>query len=165
MNPIIIEIDELTPNLTPGELLVLKSVYTGNKKAFEALSKAYPTHIPNVLEGLQKKLYIKITGDDFETIICRENAEQLLGDKGSNFEEFWDRYHIICHLPKTDLKPAKLKWNRLTKGKKMKAIANIKTYYDSLNDKRYCKKARTYLEDEAFENQFSNYQEVRVVAR
>jgi hypothetical protein len=93
-------------------------------------------------------------GETFEDYVYREKAEILFGDKGLSFEEFWDKYHQITKLPKTDLKPAKLKWNRLTKGKKKKAVDNIKLYYDSLNDKRYCKKARTYLEDEAFENEF-----------
>ena len=154
MNPLVIELDEIISDLTPGELLVLKAIYTGNKRAFERLFNAYSSYIPKVLESLQNKLYIKSTGNDFDDIVCREKADQLFAEKGLSFEEFWDLYHTITHLPKTDLKPAKSKWNRLTKGKKKKAIANIRLYYESLNDKKYCKKARTYLEDEAFENEF-----------
>ena len=159
MNPIIIELDEIISDLTPGELLVLKAVYTGNKKAFERLLNAYSSYIPKMLESLQNKLYIKIQGDSFEELVYREKANQLFAEKGVTFEEFWDVYHTITHLPKTDLKPTKLKWNRLTKGKKRKAIANIRLYYESLNDKKYCKKARTYLEDEAFENEFKSKQD------
>jgi len=165
MNPIIIELDEITSNLTPGELLTLKSIYTINKKAFERLSNEYGSYIPNVLESLQNKLYIKIQGEEFEELICREKAELLFSEKGITFEEFWDLYHKTTHLPKTDNKPARSKWSRLTKGKKKLAIDNIRAYYDSLSDKRYCKKARTYLEDENFMDQFPEHQVVRVIAR
>jgi hypothetical protein len=154
MNPLIIELDEITSNLTPGELLTLKSIYTSNKKAFEKLSNEYGSYIPNVLESLQNKLYIKIQGEEFDELICREKAELLFSEKGITFEEFWDLYHTTTHLPKTDNKPARSKWNRLTKGKKKLAIDNIRAYYDSLSDKRYCKKARTYLEDENFMDEF-----------
>ena len=165
MNPIVIEIDEIISDLTPGELLLLKAIYTGNKKAFERLYGQYGSYIPSVLKSLQNKLYVKIQGDSFEELICREKANILFSDNGVSFEEFWDKYHQITKLPKTDLKPAKLKWNRLTKGKKKKALDNIKAYYDSLNDKRYCKKARTYLEDENFMDQYSDYQVNRIIAR
>lgn len=77
MNPIIIELNEITSNLTPGELLTLKSIYTSNKKAFERLSNEYGSYIPNVLESLQNKLYIKIQGDSFEELVCREKANIL----------------------------------------------------------------------------------------
>ena len=159
MNPLIIELDEIISDLTPGELLLLKAIYTGNKKAFERLLNSYSSYIPSVLESLQNKLYIKIQGDSFEELVYREKANQLFAEKGITFEEFWDIYHTITHLPKTDNKPAKSKWNRLTKGKKRLAIDNIRAYYDSLSDKKYCKKARTYLEDEAFENEFKSKQD------
>src|SRR5574344_380271 len=154
MNPLTVELDEITSNLTPGELLTLKSIYTSNKKAFEKLSNEYGSYMPNVLESLQNKLYIKIQGEEFEELICRKEAELLFSEKGITFEEFWDLYHTITNLPKTDNKPARSKWNRLTKSKKKLAIDNIRAYYDSLSDKRYCKKARTYLEDENFMDEF-----------
>ena len=159
MNPLVIELDEIISDLTPGELLVLKSIYTGNKKAFEKLSNEYGSYIPNMLESLQNKLYIKIQGEEFDELICREKAELLFSEKGITFEEFWDLYHTITHLPKTDNKPARSKWNRLTKGKKKLAIDNIRAYYDSLSDKKYCKKARTYLEDENFMDEFKSRQD------
>ena len=159
MNPLIIELDEIISDPTPGELLVLKAIYTGNKKAFERLFDSYSSYIPSALESLQNKLYIKIQGDSFEELVYREKANQLFAEKGITFEEFWDIYHTITHLPKTDNKPAKSKWNRLTKGKKRLAIDNIRAYYDSLSDKKYCKKARTYLEDENFMDEFKSRQD------
>lgn len=77
MNPIIIELDEITSNLTPGQLILLKIIYTSNKKAFQAFSKAYAPHIAAMLENLQEKLYIKLTGEEFEDYVCRDSAEVL----------------------------------------------------------------------------------------
>jgi uncharacterized phage protein (TIGR02220 family) len=85
MNPLIIELDEITSNLTPGELLTLKSIYTGNKKAFERLSNEYGSYIPNVLESLQNKLYVKIQGEEFEELICREKTNILF--KGNKIDQ------------------------------------------------------------------------------
>ena len=48
------------------------------------------------------------------------------------------------------------KWKKLTKKEKGCAINNIQNYYDSLNDKKYCKKARTYLNDKSFNDEFKN---------
>ena len=77
MNPVIIELDEIISDLTPGELLVLKSIYTGNKKAFERLFNTYSSYIPKVLESLQNKLYLKIQGEEFEELVCREKTNIL----------------------------------------------------------------------------------------
>ena len=77
MNPLVIELDEIISDLTPGELLVLKAIYTGNKKAFERLSSKYGSYISNALESLQNKLYLKIQGEEFEELVCREKANIL----------------------------------------------------------------------------------------
>ena len=156
MNPIIIELNEITSDLTPGQLMLLKIIHTSNKKAFQAFSKAYAPHISAMLENLQEKLYIKLTGEEFEDYVCRDKAEVLFSEKDVDFSEFWDNYHVITHLPKTDTKSAKTKWNKLTKAKKRLAIDNVRAYYESLNDKKYCKKARTYLEDENFMDEFTS---------
>ena len=67
---------------------------------------------------------------------------------------FWDSYHQITGLKKTDLADAEKYWKKLTKAEQQKAIDNINPYFDSLNDKKYCKKARTYLSDKNFNDEF-----------
>jgi len=71
-----------------------------------------------------------------------------------DFSIFWDSYHLITGLKKTDSDSAKKYWNKLNISEQQKAIDNIKLYFDSLNDKRYCKKARTYLSDKNFNDEF-----------
>ena len=75
------------------------------------------------------------------------------GDK-NDFIIFWDSYHLITGLNKSDKDAAEKYWKKLTKTDQQKAINNIKSYFDSLNDKKYCKKARTYLSDKNFNDEF-----------
>lgn len=84
MNPLVIELNEITSDLTPGELLTLKAIYTGNKRAFEVFSTAYKNYIPKVVESLQNKLYLKIQGEEFEDLVCREKANILF--KGNKID-------------------------------------------------------------------------------
>ena len=168
MNPIIVELDEITSSITPGELLLLKAIYTGNKKAFEKLSNEYGNYIPNVLESLQNKLYIKIQGDSFEELVCREKANILFGAGDVTFEEFWKRYHKITRLKSTDKAEALKFWKRLKKDEVKLAINNIKDYFQSTCNSSgiyYPRKAKYYLEYKLFNDEFKSTSEVsRVIA-
>jgi DNA-dependent RNA polymerase auxiliary subunit epsilon len=81
--------------------------------------------------------------------------------KGKKIEEdiiefsfFWDPYHVITGILKSDKDSALKYWNKLKSDEQQKAIDNIQSYYDSLSDKKYCKKARTYLSDKNFNDEF-----------
>ena len=58
-------------------------------------------------------------------------------------------------MPKSDKEAAIKKWNQLKKGEKDKAVQMIEAYYNHLPDKKYCKKARTYLNDKNFNDEFN----------
>jgi len=75
----------------------------------------------------------------------------------NNISSFWDSYHSITGLRKTDLQAAQKYWDKLSDIERQKAIDNIKPYYDSLKDKKYCKKARTYLADKNFNDEFKTH--------
>lgn len=70
------------------------------------------------------------------------------------FGTFWDKYHIISGLPKTDIMAAKRYFNVLSLKDKRLAFKNINHYCDSVEIKRYTKKARTYLRDKNFLDEF-----------
>jgi hypothetical protein len=72
------------------------------------------------------------------------------------FDPFWDSYHSITGLNKSDKEAALKYWRKLKPDEQQKAIENINFYFDSLNDKKYCKKARTYLADKNFNDEFKN---------
>lgn len=80
--------------------------------------------------------------------------EDNIKEKVFIFEKFWDDYHLITKLPKTDKEQSEKYWNKLNNSEKEKAIENIKPYFDSLNDKKYCKKGRTYLSSKTFNDEF-----------
>lgn len=72
-----------------------------------------------------------------------------------SFDNFFHEYHRITKLKKSDKEAALKKWKQLSKTEQKKAFDNIQNYYDSLSDKKYCKKARTYLNDKNFNDEFS----------
>jgi len=80
-----------------------------------------------------------------------KNKEQITNN---NFLTFWNFYHKITGMNKTDKVSAEKYWEKLTKVERKKAIDNIKSYYDSIDNKKYIKKARTYLSDKNFNDEF-----------
>lgn len=76
------------------------------------------------------------------------------------FPRFWEQYHIITKLLKTDKNDAEKYWKKLSVSERQKALQNIKPYYDSLRDKKYCKKARTYLSDKNFNDEFVPFRQL-----
>lgn len=110
-----------------------------------------PTNV--VLSELERGMYIKVIDGQ---VFPRQGALDLFGVKQNDttFEEFWERYHQITGKPKTDKNPAEKHFRRLTKKQKKQALDMIEPYFNSLNDSRYCKKARTYLADKNFQDEY-----------
>lgn len=67
----IIELNDLTPDLTPGELLFIKSIILEDEKFYNKLCEVYSKHYNDVLKNLEIKQFIKITGEEFSDIILR----------------------------------------------------------------------------------------------
>lgn len=84
------------------------------------------------------------------------NDNNVNNDINNSFESFFDEYHKITKLNKSDKAAALKKWKTLTVSERTKALENISNYYNSLSDKKYCKKARTYLNDKNFNDEFSS---------
>jgi len=74
----------------------------------------------------------------------------------SGFDNFWERYHHLSELPKTDKTPTLKHWKKLNRQEKIDAYQCIEGYVgmvvDRWRNKRYCKKARTYLSDREWES-------------
>lgn len=84
----------------------------------------------------------------------KKKKEKKIIEDIIEFSLFWDSYHVITGMLKTDKDDAEKYWNKMSRPDQQKAIDNIQYYYDSLNDKKYCKKARTYLSDKNFNDEF-----------
>jgi biotin operon repressor len=78
----------------------------------------------------------------------------ITNNTNSDFENFWDQYHSITSMPKTDRKDAKNHWKKLNQEDRKKAAENIQPYFNSLPKIDHCKKARTYLSGENFNDGF-----------
>lgn len=104
---------------------------------------------------LQSLGYIKLDNDN--KAILRKKALDLKGTDEVAFELFWSKYHEVTALKKTDLQASLKYWTKLSKLDKQKAFDNIQAYYDSLPiyaTGKPIKKARTYLNDRNFNDEF-----------
>jgi len=75
------------------------------------------------------------------------------------FDKFWNHYHEVTKLNKTDKESAFKYFKKLSLDEKRLAYKNAKPYFESLKDKKYCKKARTYLSDKNFNDEFTTEQD------
>ena len=106
----------------------------------------------HILQNLEDNMYIKLSENNW---LLRGKGRELFESKTSvTFEEFWNHYHIVTHLAKTDRAAAEKYWKRLKPKEKELAVEKVQAYYNSLNDKKFCRKARTYLENKNFNDEF-----------
>lgn len=144
------------------EYLLLALIYNGEDISSYKFINGEMEHL---LLALEDEMWVsKVDGE----YVLRSKALALFEEEKSTvtFEEFWNKYHEVTFLPKTDRSAAETKWRRLKPKEQVKAIEMIQSYYDSLNDKKYCRKARTYLENKNFNDEFiNNISQRRVVAR
>ena len=106
----------------------------------------------HILQNLEDNMYIKLSENNW---LLRGKGRELFESKASvTFEEFWNHYHTVTHLAKTDRAAAEKYWKRLKPKEKELAVEKVQAYYNSLNDKKFCRKARTYLENKNFNDEF-----------
>lgn len=128
-------------------------IYIGNKKhiliqqdnKLKLVKSGYEVVLCHDLSRMAKKFESRECCE-FDFKLCQWLEE-------SSFEKFWDKYHKLTGLRKTDISEAKKYFNRLTLQERKRAIDNIEKYIAS-NDKRYYKKARTYLSHKNFDDEF-----------
>ena len=124
---------------------VMRRLKVRNKKSLGARESALKRWHPNKYNDANAMR----TQCEGNAIKERKGKER----KDNNISLFWDTYHSITGLSKTDYQAALKYWNKLSDQERQKAIDNIKPYFYSLNDKKYCKKARTYLADKNFNDE------------
>ena len=93
--------------------------------------------------------------DPIEEEIRRRNKKKEKDSiNNKDFNEFWEKYHSVTGLPKTDKEQSIKKYKRLTKTEREKALNSIEQYYNSLKNNNCIYKARTFLGDKCFNNEF-----------
>jgi hypothetical protein len=158
MNKINVEIDfdKCPEDLTQLEYIVLCIIVADKDAVCEIEPTSNIVDLEELIANLEVALYLKITKEGIE--LRKKTTDLFPEDKGVEFDEFWVKYHEITGLRPTDKEPTRKYWRRMTIKEKNKAIEAIKPYFDSLNDKRFCKKARTYLGDKNFYDEFKSVQ-------
>lgn len=158
----------ITSGLSPDEYVTLYAmIYEDDKlmkhihpKTFEHEAGDIPGYIYMNLERLG---YIKVTQQYPAEYVLRQKALDLKdNDVDPGFDKFWDEYHRITEQKKTDLQASLKYWKKLNNGEKQKALDNISNYYASLpmyTTGKPVKKARTYLGDKNFNDEFEAVKE------
>ena len=75
-------------------------------------------------------------------------------DLPKDFLLFWDSYHEISKTLKSDKNAAEKYWDKMSNYEKEKAVDKIQDYVNSISDKKFIKKARTYLADKNYNDEF-----------
>ena len=114
-------------------------------------------YITLVNGGIKEKFNrgIKEKFKDNNTSNNNTRVNNISKDIYNDFEIFWNDYHSITGLPKTDKEPAFKYFKQLTKKEQLAAAENIRKYADTIQDIKYCKKARTYLSSKTFNDEFT----------
>lgn len=88
-----------------------------------------------------------------------KESKENIQKKDNRFMLFWESYHNITGLPKTDIEAASKYWLKLTEAEQELAINEdkIKAYKQSVSEPKYIKKARTYLADKNFNDEYKPY--------
>lgn len=77
------------------------------------------------------------------------------GDKArESFEIFWEEYHTVTAKRREDKAPAFKHWKQLSYEEKVKAFRMIGEYSKTNENMNYLKKARTYIADKTFNDEF-----------
>jgi len=129
--------------------------YCGSRKANRLKSKInHKKHMSDTCKTYVPHMENENRNKDKD--VNRDKNKFLVKD---SFEQFWIKYHEITGLPKTEKDPAFRYWKPLTIADKEAAYKNIQPYFESLRESKYCKKARTYLGDKNFNDEFNKPQQ------
>lgn len=126
-----------------------KNQHSSNIVAIVKNAKATTKALDKALHKHAQKQRISTVSIDIQETLLQETIIQE-----SDFETFWNEYHKLSAKPKTDRAAAEKKWKRLSSSEKDMALKMIPAYVGSVSEKKYIKKARTYLEDQNFNDEF-----------
>lgn len=108
-----------------------------------------------IIERVPNPYITHIRIPDYDMLIGqkrRENAREEVS--GVTFEAFWEKYHEITQIHKTNIGRARREWKKLSAHERSLSLKNIDEYYDNLTNTKFCKQASSYLSDKAFLNEY-----------
>jgi len=131
-----------------------------NDKALnKTLDKALNNALAEALDKPPDNIIEQQTINDKEQTTNRENS-LFPQNKNSEiaFLKFWNEYHRITKKPKTDKEATEKNWKKLTKLEKEKALFFIYQYSQTQEENRFLKKARNYLSEKNFNDEFVKHE-------
>lgn len=148
-------------NLSPNAYLLLYSFVLDDLELTKHIhNKIGESEYRIAYFELQELGYIKLSAE--EIWVPRQKLLSLRNsiNPEPQFERFWKGYHeyakqFYSSFKATDKTPAEKHWKKLTKAEKQLALDNYKLFIDSSSERNiFLKKARTYLGDKNFNDEF-----------
>ena len=118
-----------------------------------AIYEKIPVHISRIKEIPVD--YVRILSGS--PVLTERTLKHFANITTLSFDDFWDKYHTTTRQPKTDRDSSLKYWKKLTKEEQQKAIDNINNYFFNLptySTGKPVKKARTYLADKNFNDEW-----------
>lgn len=116
----------------------------GLKSAESRRTKSNESEQPlTTVESRSTKLTVNVSG-----------SGSVSGSVKDIFNVFWDLYHSTTGKQKSDKEPSLKHWKKLTQSEMELAINKIEDYVKNQSEIKYCKKARTYLADKNFNDEY-----------
>lgn len=104
-----------------------------------------------ITDKLEHNMWI---ANSVDGLMLRKKGLDLLTDNVNvKFDVFYDKYRKVTGLLKTERTATEKYWNKLKVKDKQLALDTIELYYS--NNKEYPHKARTYLSERHFEDEFN----------
>lgn len=131
-----------------------------NYDSYNPLSNTDQNTDPNSDQNTDQTPTITNNKKDKKVKKEKENKESPNGDEKVSFDFFWEQYHEVTGIEKTDKAAAEKHWNKLKEPEKKKAIDRIPDYWAYVSGRKgkdgkvFVKKARTYLADKNFDDDY-----------
>lgn len=125
----------------------------GLSKTRNFFEKMYEVHL---IEKVDTPSITHIRFPDYDLLVGQKPGKKVrVQADGLTFEAFWEKYHDVTQLPKTNIGLARREWKKLTPHERSLSLKNIDEYYDNLRDTKYCLHASSYLANKAFLNEYN----------
>lgn len=123
------------------------------KRTFCFIHRLAEADVLEIIPSSNHTLHIRVC--QYDKWVGDPNALKLKKKvMDEKFFVFWDEYHEVTQLHKTNLAKAQREWRKLSEKEQQLAIDNIDEYYYHQNNRKFILQASTYLANKAFLNEY-----------
>lgn len=123
------------------------------KRTYNFIHRLADAGVLEIIPNEENLLHIRVC--EYDKWVGDPNALKLKKKvEDEKFAIFWDEYHEVTQLNKTNLAKAQREWRKLSEKEQQLAIDMIDEYYYHQNNRKFILQASTYLANKAFLNEY-----------